>query len=75
MHDAAGEAAPCLAQDLCHGVVSVALVQEHRQAQLGSQPNLCVQPVDLRRSWREIAKEVEPTLADGDDLGLRRELP
>src|SRR3954467_3724145 len=55
----------------------VALMQEHGLAQLSRKVELAPEGDELRRSRRQVAKVVQPALADRDYLGCcsqRREL-
>ena len=51
-----------------------ALVEEHRHLQLRRELELRLEAAQLGVARREVAIEVEPALADGDDLGPRAEL-
>lgn len=51
--------------------MGVALVQEHRLAQLNRQVELASEGDELCRPWRQIAKIVQSALADCDYLGRR----
>ena len=73
MRDAAGEARPILAQDRNEILVRVALMQEHRLAQLDGELQLLAKRCQLRLARREIAEVIEPAFADGDDFRLPRQ--
>ena len=73
MRDSAAEARAVFAQDRQELLVRVALVEEHRLAQLHGEVELSPERCELRRARRKIAKIVQPALADRDDLRLRGE--
>jgi hypothetical protein len=55
-------------------IVRVALVQEHRLADLRGELELAVERLPLRGARREVAEIIEPALSDRDHLGNPRKL-
>src|SRR5688572_16868397 len=56
-------------------LVCVALVQEHRFADLSRELELRREGASLRVAWRVVAEEIEAAFADGDELRCLEQRP
>ena len=75
MGDPARQAVPNRPENIDEVRVRVALVQEHWLADLGGELELPAKGLPLRIARGEIAKEIEPALADGHDLAVGEQCP
>jgi len=57
-------------EDVQHVVAGVAVVDDHRQTEVGSQGELRFEGTPLLRFWRAVPVVVQPDLTNRDDLGV-----
>ena len=65
VHHCAGQVVAVILEDRQQAFAGVAFVQEHRQTQLGSQCQLCLQGFFLQRARGEVAVEVQAAFTHG----------